>query len=285
MHASNAPMGGAHGAPSGGCAPYCGFGFSHLVLEVRDLDRAEAWYRDLIGLDAVGRDVLAEPAPHAVLQMNSGQLLVLLQVDEPVPIRPNTSSIHHAFLLTIDQYRAAQERFAAAGYDIGDNRAAFRAKGEYSLDIFDPDGHRWQVQAFGPENKEIIPTDAGVVDCGPAERYAVGSVTAFREGNFFLVRARDGFLALSRWCRHANGLLAHQPEHWRFFCHFHGATYDLEGTHTGHMRDIPPLRLHPVTFTPAGAVLVDTGAVVERDADEPPAYTPLPVALAGAPTA
>jgi catechol 2,3-dioxygenase-like lactoylglutathione lyase family enzyme len=274
-----------HGMPGGECGPCGGFGFSHLVIEVRDLDRSERFYRDVIGLDAVGRDVLAEPAPHAVMRMNAGQLLVLLRVDEPVPIRPNTSSIHHAFLLTIEQYRAAQERFAAAGYDVGDTRAAFRARGEYSMDIHDPDGHRWQVQAFGPENHEIVRTDAGVVDCGPVEQYTVGSATAFRDGNFFLVRAREGFLALSRWCRHANGLLAHQPEHWRFFCHFHSATYDLQGTHTGHLRDIPPLRLHPVHITADGHVLVDTDVFLERDPNEPPAYTAVPAALAGASSA
>ena len=282
MEREQVPAYRGHGMPGCGAGPCATFGFSHLVIEVRDLDQSEAWYRDVIGLDPVGRDVLAEPAPHVVLRMNADQLLVLLQVDEPVPIRANTSSIHHAFLLTIEQYRAAQARFAAAGYDIGDTRAAFRARGEYSMDIHDPDGHRWQVQAFGPENHEIVRSGAGVVDCGTVEQYAVGSVAGFHDGNFFLVRAPAGFLALSRWCRHANGLLAHQPEHWRFFCHFHSATYDLQGTHTGHLRDIPPLRLHPVRVSPEGRVLVDTDVFLERGPDEAPAYAAVPAAVAGA---
>jgi catechol 2,3-dioxygenase-like lactoylglutathione lyase family enzyme len=268
--------------PGCGCAPFAGFGFSHLVLEVKDVDRSERWYHDVIGLDPVGRNVLAEREPHAVLRMNTGQLLVLVQTDEPVPIRPNTSSIHHAFLLTVEQYRAAQERFAAAGYDIGDTRAAFRAKGEFSMDIFDPDGHRWQVQAFGEEQHCIIKPGVGVVECGPAEQFAVGSVTVFREGNFFLVRDKRGFLALSRWCRHANGLLAYQREHWRLFCAFHGATYNLQGTHTGHLRDVQPLRMNPVTIGADGIVRVDTDVIVERDADEPPPYVPVPAAPVGA---
>ncbi len=271
-----------HGVPAAPCGLFPGFGFSHLVLEASDLDRSERWYQEVIGLDVLGRDLLAEPRPHAVLRLNTGQLLVLIQTDQPVPIRPNTSSIHHAFLLSLEQYRAAQERFAAHGYDVGDTRAAFRAKGEYSMDVFDPDGHRWQVQAFGPEQHCLIKPDAGVVECGPVDKFAVGSVTVFREGNFFLVRGKQGFLALSRWCRHANGLTAYQPEHWRFFCAFHGATYNLQGDHTGHHANVPPLRLNQVTITPQGMVMVDTDAVIEREHDEPPAYTPVPAAFEGA---
>jgi catechol 2,3-dioxygenase-like lactoylglutathione lyase family enzyme len=282
MHSEQSSDYGGHGMPGQVGAPFEDFGFSHMVLEVKDVDRSELWYRDVIGLDVLGRNLLAEPEPHAVLRLNTGQLLVLVQVERPAPIRANTSSIHHAFLLTMDQYRAAQERFAAAGYDIGDTRAAFRAKGEYSMDIFDPDGHRWQVQAFGPEQKCLIKPEVGVVECGPVDQFPIGSVTVFREGNFFLVRDKRGFLALSRWCRHANGLLAHQREHWRFFCAFHGATYNLQGDHTGHLRDIPPLRMNPVTITPEGIVLVDTDQVIERSGDEPPPVTPVPAALAGA---
>ncbi len=248
-------------------------GFSHIVLEVKDLERSEQFYQEVIGLDLMGRDLIAEPRPHSLLRLNTGQLIVLTQVEEPVPIRPNTSSIHHALLLTIDQYSQAQERFKAHGYDIGDTREQFRAKGEYSMDIWDPDGHRWQLQAFGEEQHMLIKPDAGVVDCGPADDFEVGSVTTFREGNFFLVRRPEGFLALSRWCRHANGLLSYQREHWRFYCAFHGATYNLEGDHTGHLANIPALRLNPVTIGDRGHVLVDTDVVHEREDGTPPCYT------------
>ena len=32
-------------------------GFSHLVVDVTDLDRSEAFYRDVLGLEVVGRDL------------------------------------------------------------------------------------------------------------------------------------------------------------------------------------------------------------------------------------
>jgi catechol 2,3-dioxygenase-like lactoylglutathione lyase family enzyme len=253
-------------------------GFSHLVLESSDLDRSERFYQDVIGLEPIGRGLIADEREHSVLRMNTGQLIILVKEEHPVPIRANTTALHHAFLMTVEQYRLAQERFEAAGFDTTDARAAFRARGEYSMDIWDPDGHLWQVQAFGDEQHSLIKPDAGVVDCGPAAQYAVGSVTTFGSGNFFLVRSQEGFLALSRWCRHANGLLSYQCEHWRFYCAFHGATYNLRGDHTGHLANIPPLRANRVTVDESGHILVDTDVVDERTAEEPATF-------AGAPTA
>ncbi len=275
-HAEHSQTGGAHAVLGAQTSDLEDFGFSHLVLEVGDLDKSEAFYRDVVGLEVLGRGLMAEPGPHSLLRMNTGQLLVLAQVDNAIPFRPNSVPIHHAFWLTMDQFRAAQGRFAAAGFDIGDERAAFRSKGEYSMDIWDPDGHHWQVQAEGPEATELIMPGVGLVDCGPCEKYEIGSVTPFGEGNFFLIREEEGFLALSRWCRHRNGILAIQAEHCRFFCNFHGATYSYEGTHTGHMRNIPPLRANPVTISPEGHVLVDTDTLAERTDDESNVYTPAP---------
>jgi catechol 2,3-dioxygenase-like lactoylglutathione lyase family enzyme len=265
---------GTHAAPQG-TSDLEDFGFSHLVLEVSDLDKSEAWYRDVAGLDVVGRGLLAEERPHSVLKMNTGQLLVLLQVENPIPRRHNSNSIHHAFWLTMDEFRSAQRRLSAVGIDISDERAAFRAKGEYSMDAWDPDDHHWQIQTEGPEAQELIKPGVGEVECGPVEKFEVNSVTSFGAGNFFLIRNEKGFLALSRWCRHRNGILVHQKEHWRFFCTFHGATYNYNGDHTGHMRSIPALRMNPVRIAD-GMVYVDTETVIERDPEEPPRFVPVP---------
>lgn len=275
MQSNERTAGGAHSAPVAPTSDLDGFGFSHMVLEVGNLDRSEDWYRDVIGLDLLGRGLMAEERPHSLLKMNTGQLLILVEVDSPQPTRPNSASIHHAFWLTMDQYRTAQTRYAAAGYDIGDERAAFRAKGEYSMDLWDPDGHHWQIQAEGPEATELLKPGVGVVECGPVDRFPVGSVTPFGEGNFFLMHDAAGFLALSRWCTHRNGLLAYQREHWRFFCNFHGATFGNDGCYTGHVQDILPLRSNPVTISSEGVIFVDTDVVIERCQDDPASYTPV----------
>lgn len=270
--AMKAPAYGGHGMPGMGAVEPLE-GFSHLVFEVKDLDRSERWYQEVIGLDLAGRGLLAEHQAHSVLRLNTGQLLVLLQVDEPQPRRENSASIHHALLLTMEQYAAAEERFQAHGYEVGDTRKQFRSKGEHSMDIYDPDGHRWQVQAYGDEGHEVIRSNAGRVRCGALTKFPVGSVTTFGDASFFLVRDERGFLALSRWCRHLNGKLSYQPEHWRLWCSFHGATYDLRGTHTGHLPDIPPLRMHPVTVDEDGIVWVDSDTFLERGDEDPPCYT------------
>ena len=249
-------------------------GINHLLVQVTDLDRSEAFYRDVFGFDPVGRDLVAEDGPNSLLKTNNGQFVLLVKVDKVEPFRRNSMSIHHAFYLTPEQYRAAQERARAAGYDIGDTRAAFRAKGQWSFDMFDPDGHRYQLQAAGPEGSELLKAGRGKVACGRIEDFAVGSVTHFEPGQFFLVRREEGFLALSHWCTHMNGVLRWRPEHWSFYCPFHAATYDRKGLFTGHQKGYPPLRLHPVEIGADGAVLVDTDRLIQRRDFEPGQMTP-----------
>jgi lactoylglutathione lyase len=249
-------------------------GLNHLLVQVTDLDRSEAFYRDVFGFDLVGRDLVAEEGPNSLIRTNNGHLIVLVQVPEVTPFRPNSMSIHHAFYLTPEQYLAAVERRKAAGEDVGDTRASFRAVGQWSFDVFDPDGHRYQVQAVGPGAMELMKADRGMVACGKIDDFAVGSVTHFEAAQFFLVRHADGFLALSHWCTHMNGILRWRPEHWSFYCPFHAATYDRTGTFTGHQKPYPPLRLHPVSIDDAGTVTVDTDAVVQRRGFEPGQLTP-----------
>src|SRR5437879_6424692 len=77
--------------------------------------------------------------------------------------------------------------------------------------------------------EKFVVEGAGIVDCGPATKYRVGQVERFDTGTFFLVRLRDGFLALSRWCTHMNGQVGYQREHWHFACPNHDATFDRCG--------------------------------------------------------
>lgn len=243
--------------------------FSHIAVAVTDLEKSESWYREVLGLDYIGRNLTAEEKPHSVLTLNSGQLFLLVQHESVVPRRPGSRAVHHAFMLTPNQYRAAHERFGKLGYDVGDNRQQFRAVGDFCIDMYDPDGHHYQVECHAPEATEILLPGVGVVDCGPAESYRTGDVKLFKEGNFYLVRLPEGFLALSRWCMHMNGLVAYQEVHWRFWCPMHGATYDRRGNPTGRFPDTCALRLNSIGFSPDGRVLVDTDKVIERKSYHP----------------
>ena len=240
-------------------------GFSHLVIHVTDLDRSEAFYRDIIGLDVIGRDLVNEVGPNALLAMNTRQRVLLVEVPEVVAIRPNSSTIHHAWLLTIEEFERTVERMEKAGIDVTDSRAQFRAMGEHSMDIYDPDGHRFQIQAYGPESTAVMCDNVGPISCGHIDDFPAGTVKPFVKGKFFLVRLEDGFLALSRWCTHLNGIVSWKKEHWEFNCPMHGARFDRTGMPRPLSHSCIPLRAHPVTITDDGEIIVDPDTAFKRD--------------------
>ncbi len=252
--------------------------FSHFVVAVSDLDQSEAWYSDVIGLDVLGRNLTAEVRPHAVLEMNTGQLIILVEVDAVDSVRAASHGVHHGFALTQNQFRRAVERLERMGHRVGAEREEFIARGQYSIDAYDPDGHHYQIETMDEtQAHEILRSGAGVVDCGPADLYPIGEVKLFREANFYLVRLAEGFLALSRWCTHMNGLLIFQKEHWRFWCSMHTATYDRRGDPTCSTTRFPELRAlrhHPISFSLDGHLLVDTDVVIERQAFHASQVTP-----------
>ncbi len=259
--------------------------FSHMVLGVTDLDRSEAYYRDFWGMDVRGRNLTAEPAEHSMLQLNTGQFLILVQQDEVVPERPGTNGTHHAFTLTPSQYRGMLDRAKEAGLELGVYRAQFLIEGQYEINLSDPDGHQLEANTYTEDAYRPIISGIGEVDCGPADEYKVGSVKLFKDADFYLVRVEEGFLATSRWCTHMNGRVIWEQSSWRFHCPFHDAEFDRHGNCVGGEPDLNALRLHPISFSDAGHVLVDTGTFIERVSFSPeqavePASDPQPVARA-----
>lgn len=241
-------------------------GFSHLVVDVTDLDRSEAFYRDVLGLEILGRGFLNDERPNSTLAFNTHHRIVLIQVPDKVePFRPNSSSIHHALMMNADQFDRAEERLRGLGYKIGDNRAQFRAVGDRNIDIFDPDGHRYQLQTYNPNARKFEPENVGEVVCGNVKDYAVGDVKAFVAGKFFVVRRAEGFFALSRWCTHRKGLLAWKPDHWCFYCPMHGVTYDRKGENTSYFHDVPPMSAHPLSIAADGTITVRPDELIERE--------------------
>jgi catechol 2,3-dioxygenase-like lactoylglutathione lyase family enzyme len=244
-------------------------GFSHLTVQVTDLDRSEKFYQDVFGLDLIGRNLINEGPRNSLLAMNTRHRVVLVEVPEVQPFRPNSNSIHHAWYLTPEQFDRAEQRLKEAGFEIGDSRAQFRPLGERNIDVFDPDGHRYQVQVHGPESREVIVEDVGEVPCGNMHDYAVGDVRSFVKGKFFVIRLKEGFIALSRWCTHKNGLVMWKQEHWQFRCPMHGVTYNRKGEPTSYCRDVPPMRMHPLVIANDGTITVRPGEVIQREAFDP----------------
>ena len=103
----------------------------------------------------------------------------------------------------------------------------------------------------------------GVITAGPAERFAPDTVTAFRQGHFYLARLPDGgLLALSRKCTHLGCSVPWVDEEKRFICPCHASVFDIQGNVAN-----PPapraLDLFPVSLV-NGIVKVDTGRTIRR---------------------
>lgn len=90
----------------------------------------------------------------------------------------------------------------------------------------------WIVASFmGPRRSPAsLEEGPGVQVAGAVERFALGSVTAFREGHFYLARLQDGgFLALHRKCTHLGCTVPWIPDEQRFVCPCHASAFDIRG--------------------------------------------------------
>jgi cytochrome b6-f complex iron-sulfur subunit len=123
----------------------------------------------------------------------------------------------------------------------------------------------WLVGTFlrsgGHRSMQTAP-DA-MVEAGPVVDFAPGSITAFPQGKFYLVRLPEGgFLALSRSCPHLGCTLPWVEDEKRFVCPCHASAFDIRGDV---LRAPAPraMALHPVTIENA-VVRVDPGRIVRR---------------------
>ncbi|MBW1860537.1 MAG: ubiquinol-cytochrome c reductase iron-sulfur subunit [Deltaproteobacteria bacterium] len=106
-------------------------------------------------------------------------------------------------------------------------------------------------------------TGEAIVEAGPAEKFAVNSVTAFVRGRFYLCRLEDGgFLAVSRKCTHLGCTVPWKDKEKKFACPCHGSAFDIRGEVIS-----PPapraLDIYPVAIE-NNIVKVNTGRPVKR---------------------
>ena len=128
----------------------------------------------------------------------------------------------------------------------------------------------WIVFSFlRPGRRSMVRQPVGkVLVAGPVDRFDPGTVTAFREGKFYLVRLDDGgFLALYRQCTHLGCTVPWVAEQGRFVCPCHASVFDVRGE----VLSPPaprPLDLFHVRIE-NGIVKVDTAAPVRRARFDP----------------
>jgi Rieske Fe-S protein len=247
---------------------------SHVMLEVADLARAEAFFQKDLGLEPVGRDLWNEGRPNSAFRTSAGQYFVLVEVPE---VKPDGPGVHTDFLLSIEDYHRVVDRLREAGCLKGDFRGDLgqRSVGEISQYFVDPDGHQLQVTAYSPESFQVPAAGLGKVIAGRLQDFPVGSVTHIQEGKFFIVRLADGILALNHTCTHMQCNLTYQPEHYRFYCACHYNKFTRKGEHIGHTPSVPPLAAYAVEIQ-GDQVIVNTDQNIFRSPQGAKQMVPVP---------
>lgn len=114
--------------------------YSHVVIEVSDLDRAVAFYRDILGAG----DSVPWPEPEcAALALGGGQCLVLAAAARPRSFAD--TGAHVAYRVAPSILVLIEERAAKAGLEIArylEDRPEEAAQNRY---LSDPDGNRIQI--------------------------------------------------------------------------------------------------------------------------------------------
>ena len=91
-------------------------GVVHFTIPASDLDRTEAFYRDILGLKTVSR----APEPSNLLFMKSGEDYVVFAKSK-TPINPNPGDerfVHHAFGVTHEKYEESRAFLEEKGVQI-----------------------------------------------------------------------------------------------------------------------------------------------------------------------
>ena len=136
---------------------------SHLAMEVTDLDQAEQFYGEALGMETVSRDNGELGSGRLIMKNTTGQFLILEKVDKlsqrsrfcgpdvnKVPDPGEGLRYKGAHLAMsvgpIEEYDAIYGRLESSGaYLEGDLRAAQRKPGEKSVYLYDPFGNRLQL--------------------------------------------------------------------------------------------------------------------------------------------
>jgi catechol 2,3-dioxygenase-like lactoylglutathione lyase family enzyme/nitrite reductase/ring-hydroxylating ferredoxin subunit len=238
----------------------------HLVLDVAELERSEQFYGETLGLAPVGRDLWPGDGPTSTYRLGASTYLVLQQVADP---RPDPPGVHIRFDVPAEEWDEIVERFVARGHQLKDERkAGLRAVGENGLNATDPDGHVIELESHGPAAFEFPAAGRGKVVAGRVEDFAVGSVTRIPQGQFFLIRLPEGFLALSQVCTHMQFAITYQSEHYRFYCPRHRRRFTRNGQYISRFGEYnDPLRTYTVEIV-NNQIVVDTDTSHPRTTEE-----------------
>ncbi|MGW0751074.1 VOC family protein [Streptomyces sp. NPDC002587] len=139
----------------------------HVGLNVTDLDRSLAFYRDALGFRVLGEG--KEEAHRFALLGQGGELVLTLWQQADGAFAPASAGLHHLALSAgaIEEVRQYEERLRSLGVEFAYEGVVAHGEGAASGGIFfhDPDGTRLEIFApTGAEGSEA-PTP-GAPTCG-----------------------------------------------------------------------------------------------------------------------
>lgn len=117
----------------------------HVVLKVRDLERAARFYRDVLGLKEVARGTFGRPMAFFSTGDNHHDVAVMeVGADAPTPV-PEATGLYHVALrigTSLDELRAARAHLTAHG--ITEMRVRDHVVSQ-SIYVSDPDGNNVEL--------------------------------------------------------------------------------------------------------------------------------------------
>jgi catechol 2,3-dioxygenase-like lactoylglutathione lyase family enzyme len=131
-------------------------GLAEIVLWVRDMERALAFYRDLFGLTVISPPELPNRFLRAGGEGAVPEMIVLVPHPDPAgafPAEKPARTLHHlAFTVAADRYDDLQRRCREAGLDV---RGGIHPvlKGVRTFYVDDPDGNECECISPDPDHR------------------------------------------------------------------------------------------------------------------------------------
>jgi catechol 2,3-dioxygenase len=124
-------------------------GLAEVVLNVRDMDRSLAFYRDLLGLTVISPPERTNPVflRAGAATSDLPALVVLVQLPPEAPVFSPPRTLHHlALAVRADAFDAAHELLARRGFSIRTGQHPILPSRTMYVD--DPDGN--EVELIAP---------------------------------------------------------------------------------------------------------------------------------------
>ncbi|MGR4879023.1 VOC family protein [Streptomyces sp. LARHCF249] len=139
----------------------------HVGLNVTDLDRSLAFYRDALGFQAMGEG--KEEGRRFAFLGQDGELVLTLWQQADGAFAPASPGLHHLALSAgaIEEVREYEERLRSLGVEFAYEGVVAHGEGAASGGIFfhDPDGIRLEISVPAGAEDSSAPV-AGAPTCG-----------------------------------------------------------------------------------------------------------------------